>query len=43
MDKGFFFSVNCEQVDVWKFCQLNILREVLNMLCIDFGLEAQFF
>ena len=24
--------VNCEQVDVWKFCQLNILREVLNML-----------
>ena len=33
--QGFFFffsSVKCEQVDVWKFCQLNILREVLNML-----------
>ena len=46
MDRVFFFfflSVNYEQVDVWKFCQLNILCEVLNMLCIDVGLEAQFF
>ena len=41
--QGFFFSVNCEQIDVWKFFQLNILHEVLNMLCIDIGLEAQFF